>query len=50
MCFKEKMTVVIVTHNSALADMGNKVIRIRSGHVDTIKINKKPKNIEDIEY
>ena len=50
MCFKEKMTVIIVTHNSALADMGNKVIRVRSGKVETVKINKSPKNIEDIEY
>ena len=50
MAFKEKMTVVIVTHNSALADMANKVIRVRSGKVDSIKMNKKPKDAEDIEY
>lgn len=50
MCFEENMTVVIVTHNSALADMGNKVIRIRSGRVESVKINDHPKNIEDIEY
>ena len=50
MCFSEHMTVVIVTHNSALADMGNKIIRVRSGKIESIKINKKPKNIEDIEY
>ena len=50
MCFKENMTVIIVTHNSALANMANKVIRVKSGKLDSIKINKKPKNIEDIEY
>lgn len=50
MCFRHNMTVVIVTHNSALADMGKKVIRIKSGHVESVTINKKPKNIEDIEY
>ena len=50
MAFNEKMTVVVVTHNSALADMANKVIRIRSGKVDTVKYNKKPKKAEDIEY
>ena len=50
MAFNEKMTVVIVTHNSALADMGNKIIRVRSGQVDSIKLNKKPKKAEDIEY
>ena len=50
MCFKQNMTVVIVTHNSALADMGNKVIRIKSGKVESVKFNRIPKRIEDIEY
>ena len=50
MCFEERMTVIIVTHNSALADMGNKVIHIRSGKVESVKINEHPMNIEDIEY
>ena len=50
MAFKENMTVVIVTHNSALADMGNKIIRVRSGKVESVKYNKKPKKAEDIEY
>ena len=50
MCFKHNMTVVIVTHNSALAEMGKKVIRIKSGKVESVNINKHPKNIEDIEY
>jgi len=50
MAFKENMTVVIVTHNSALADMGNKIIRVRSGRVESVKYNKKPMKAEDIEY
>ena len=50
MCFKQNMTVVIVTHNSALADMGNKVIRIKSGKVESVKMNRFPKKVEDIEY
>ena len=50
MAFKENMTVVIVTHNSALADMGNKIIRVRSGKVESVRYNKKPKKAEDIEY
>lgn len=50
MAFKENMTVVIVTHNSALADMGNKIIRVRSGKVESVKYNKKPMKAEDIEY
>ena len=50
MCFKHQMTVIVVTHNSALADMGNKVIRIRSGSVESVKYNKHPKDAEEIEY
>ena len=50
MCFEERMTIVIVTHNSALADMANKVIRVKSGKVESITINEKPMDIEDIEY
>ncbi|MBR0385616.1 MAG: ABC transporter ATP-binding protein [Erysipelotrichaceae bacterium] len=50
MCFRERMTVVIVTHNSALADMGTKVIRVRSGHVESVHLNPHPMSIDDIEY
>ncbi len=50
LAFKENMTVVIVTHNSALKDMGNKTIRVRSGHIESIELNENPMNIEDIEY
>ena len=50
LAFKENMTVVIVTHNSALKDMGNKTIRVKSGHIESVELNKHPKNIEDIEY
>ena len=50
LAFKEKMTVVIVTHNSALKDMGYKIIRVRSGHIESVEINENPMSIEDIEY
>ena len=50
LAFKENMTVIIVTHNSALKDMGNKIIRVKSGHIESVEINKEPMNIEDIEY
>ena len=50
MAFNEPMTVVMITHNSALADMGNKIIRVKSGHVESVTMNKKPKKAEDIEY
>lgn len=50
MAFNEHMTVVMITHNSALADMGNKIIRVKSGHVVSIELNDLPKKAEDIEY
>ena len=50
MCYRNGMTVVMITHNSALADMGQKIIRVKSGKVQSIKINESPKDIEDIEY
>lgn len=50
MCTKNKMTVVMITHNAALAKMANKVIHVKSGQVEKVVINKKPKKVEDIEY
>ena len=47
---KENMTIVIVTHNSAIADMADKVIKFKNGSVEDIIINKNPKPIEDIEW
>ena len=44
------MTVVMITHNSALAGMGHKIIRVKSGQIQSVEINDNPKNIEDIEY
>jgi len=50
MCYKHEMTVVMITHNSALAEMGQKIIRVKSGQIESITMNENPKSIEDIEY
>ncbi len=50
MCFEENMTVVMITHNGALADMGNKIIRVKSGKIASVRLNENPMDIEDIEY
>lgn len=50
MSFKHGMTVIMITHNSALAKMGQKIIHVRSGKIEKIKINKNPMDVEDIEY
>ena len=50
MCAEKGMTVVMITHNSALAGMGHKIIHVKSGKIQSVEINDSPKNIEDIEY
>ena len=50
MSVEHNMTVVMITHNAALADMGQKIIKVRSGRIDDIVINENPKKVEDIEY
>ena len=50
MSIEHNMTVVMITHNAALADMGQKIIKVRSGRIDDIIINENPKKVEDIEY
>ena len=47
---RDKMTVVIVTHNSAIAPMADKVIKFKNGGVEDIVINKHPIPIEEIEW
>lgn len=49
-CRKEKMTVVVITHNLALAPMGDKVIKVKNGRIDSIQLNPSPTPIERIEW
>lgn len=44
------MTVVIITHNSAIAPMADKIIKFKNGTVSEVIINEKPKKIEEIEW
>ena len=50
MCIERHMTVVIITHNSTLAAMANRVIRIKNGRIVSNEVNADPKSIEDIEW
>jgi len=45
-----KKCVVVVTHNSALAPMADKVIKVKSGKIESITINKEKQSIEGIEW
>jgi len=46
----EGMTVVIITHNSALTAMANRVIRLKNGKVVSNTVNEEPKSIDLIEW
>lgn len=49
-CRKENMTVIIITHNSAIAPMADKVIYFKNGTAEDIKINENPVQVENIEW
>ena len=44
------MTVVIITHNSALTAMADRVIKVKNGKITSNIINKEPVNVEKIEW
>ena len=47
---KQGRTTIIVTHNAALKDMGDKVIRLKNGRIESCVVNTAPKPIEEIEW
>ena len=49
-CRQEGMTVIVITHNTALTPMADKVIHIRNGRVAAVERNEHPTPVEDIEW
>ena len=49
-CRKENITVLLITHNSALAPMADRLIRFKSGTVTEITKNDNPTPIAEIEW
>ncbi len=49
-CRKEGMTVIIITHNGAIAPMADKIIHFKNGQAEDVIINKKPTPVEKIEW
>ena len=47
---KENMTVLIITHNTAIAPMADKVIHFKNGTAESVEINERPQPIEEIEW
>ena len=44
------MTVIIITHNSALTAMADRVIRVKNGTVASVTLNDNPQNVSEIEW
>ena len=49
-CRKSGMTVVVITHNSALAAMADRIITVKSGTVESMRLNTEIVDVEDIEW
>ena len=49
-CRREGMTVILVTHNSAICPMADRVIRIKNSKVSSISMNENPTPVEEIEW
>lgn len=49
-CRQRGVCVVVITHNLALTAMGDKVIKVRNGKIDSITLNEHPLPVERIEY
>ena len=49
-CRQRRVSVIVITHNLALTAMGDKVIKVRSGRIESVEINEHPLPVERIEY
>lgn len=49
-CRKKGMTVILITHNSAIAPMADRVIKIKNGKVSKVTLNENPISVETIEW
>ena len=50
MCREKGMTVIIITHNQALAPMADRLIHIKNGQVARMESNENPTSIDEIEW
>ena len=50
MCRQKGMTVIVITHNSALTPMADRVIHIKNGTVSAMEMNEHPTPVEEIEW
>lgn len=49
-CKNQGMTVIVITHNSAIAPMADRVITLKNAKVSKVEINKNPVDVDTIEW
>lgn len=49
-CKKEKMTVILITHNQAITPMADHVIKMKSGKIVSNQYNTQPRSVDEIEW
>lgn len=49
-CHKMNKTTIIITHNSAIAAMADRVIRVKNGKITEVAVNAAPVSAEEIEW
>jgi len=49
-CRRTKTTVVVITHNKAIAPMADRVISIKNGKVSSMRVNENPVDVSEIEW
>jgi len=49
-CKKIGMTVIVITHNLAIAPIGDKIIKMKNGVVESVTLNDNPTPVERIEW
>ena len=50
MCKEKEMTVIVITHNQAIAPMADRIINIKNGKVEKAEMNESPVSIDEIEW
>lgn len=50
MCRERGMTVIVITHNQAIAPMADRLIHIKNGQVSQMELNVNPMSIDEIEW
>ncbi len=49
-CRQSGMTVIVITHNQAITAMADRVITVKNGHIEDMKLNDRPTPVENIEW